>query len=159
MDAVSKQLVSFLDGEPGKEGFCEIMRQRMTKGDSVTIDKSTLLVFFANDTLQARKLTHQQALAFRDTFVRPFTTNILKLDQESAGCMARLVVWWKEHLPDHMDPAESESMFLGDLSDVLIREAIYPHNRLSTSPSNRFWTERLRNSSPRRTRLAACCLS
>ena len=105
MDVVSKLLVSFLDGE---KGFCEIMRQRMTKGGSVTSDddkefSKRLLEFFdrdTQDTLQARKLTKEQALAFRDTFVRPFTTNILKLDQESAGCMARLVVWWKEHLPD-----------------------------------------------------------
>ena len=93
MDAVSKVLVLFLDGRDGEEGFCETMRQRMMKGDGAKIDKKKLLIFFAKEVLQARKLTQQQALAFRDTFVRPVTTNILKIDQESAGCMARLVVW------------------------------------------------------------------
>lgn len=134
-DPLSNALSSFLDGDFGFSASVRLCVEG--KKPSMRMEQCMSQTFYANEVLQTRQLSKNQAVAFRDTFVRPFTSMSLRIDSEygliAVGCVARLIMWWKDRLPVQEDPEKIEKLFLGDLWDILINNRWYPH----TQPQHR----------------------
>ena len=100
--AAQNSLIIFVDGTKGDNGFSAALQALLEGKNPPKPTENLVAYFFADKKLQNLILSKDDAQAFREAVVRPFTAPSLGCNSAlSAGLVARMIIWWKERLPDH----------------------------------------------------------